>query len=241
MRTLVISDVHSNLTALEAVIAAAGQFERVWCLGDIVGYGPDPNECIALIRTLPEVTSIMGNHDAAIMGFLDLNAFNDGARLAIEQQANMLTQESRDFLELLDVRTALGEVSFAHGSPRNPIWEYMLSYSVAEANFDAYDTQICLFGHSHVPMIFIENKPAKPLALLPAHADMWRSQKRFMLNPGSVGQPRDHNPKASFVIYDDEEQIWQFQRVSYDIDSVAQRIIKRGLPAYFGKRLFQGD
>ena len=122
MRTLIISDIHANLTALEAVIAHAGSFERTICLGDLVGYGPDPNECVRLIRGLPNMTCIMGNHDAALMGFIDISVFNGDAFAALNIQNEMLEQDVRDFLELLPVRTELDHITLAHGSPRNPIW-----------------------------------------------------------------------------------------------------------------------
>ena len=240
MKTLVISDVHANLTALQAVLAAAGEFDRVWCLGDRVGYGPDANDCIRLIQSLPNLTCAMGNHDAAMMGFIDLNAFNHEAREAIRTQADTLSQESLDFLELLNVRSEEGDITFVHGSPGNPIWEYMMGVNSARANFREYTTRICLFGHSHVPTLFVEEPENRITLLVPGHGDMWRSEKRFMLNPGSVGQPRDHDPRASFVLYDDETDIWQFKRVKYDIAAVQERFRALDLSPWLARRLSQG-
>ena len=118
MRTLILSDIHANLTAFEAVLSDAGSFDRVWCLGDVVGYGPDPNECISLLRQQPGLRCIMGNHDSALMGFIDLRTFNDQAARAIVVQSELLSQESRDFLELLDIVLEVEGVTLAHGSPR---------------------------------------------------------------------------------------------------------------------------
>lgn len=243
MRTLIVSDIHANLTAFEAVLADAGRVDRVWCLGDVVGYGPDPNECIALLRQQPEMRCIMGNHDAALMGYIDLRTFNDQAARAVIIQAQLLTQESRDFLELLDIVTVINEegITLAHGSPRDPIWEYMVSSRIASENFSAYTTQICLVGHSHIPSIFIENVGDRPQILTPQHADRWRSDKRFILNPGSVGQPRDRNPKASYVIWDDEDDTWLFRRAAYDVESVQARILALGIPSRHASRLSQGN
>ncbi len=240
MRTLIISDIHANLTAFEAVLADAGSVDRVWCLGDVVGYGPDPNECIALLRQQPGLRCIMGNHDAAVLGFIDLRAFNEQAAKAVKIQSELLTQESHDFLELLDIMIEEGQITFAHGSPSDPIWEYIITSRSAVENFSAFQTQICLVGHSHVPLIFGENPHVRPTMLMPQNADRWRSKQRFILNPGSVGQPRDRNPKAAYVIWDDEEDTWLFKRVAYDVESVQQRILALGIPSRHASRLSQG-
>jgi len=171
----------------------AGEFERVWCLGDVVGYGPEPNECVQILKSLPNLTCLLGNHDAAVMGFIDLWAFNDEARLALEVQMQLLSEESRQFLELLQPKTVQDGVTLAHGSPRNPIWEYVVSAKIAQHNFSAFETQVCLIGHSHLPVIFVENEHKSPTILMPSSGDMWRSEQRFLLNPGSVGQPRDRD------------------------------------------------
>ena len=118
MKTLILSDIHANLTAFEAVLSDAGSFDRVWCLGDVVGYGPDPNECVALLRQQPGLRCIMGNHDAALMGYIDIHTFNEQAARAVAIQSEMLNPESRDFLELLDIVIEEGDITFAHGSPR---------------------------------------------------------------------------------------------------------------------------
>lgn len=240
MRTLVISDIHSNSDALKAVISDAVVFDRVWCLGDVVGYGPDPNECIQILKSLPRLVCILGNHDAAVMGFIELSAFNNEASAAIMIQERMLSQESREFLELLEVQRVEDGITLAHGSPRNPIWEYVMNARTAKENFSAFDTQVCLIGHSHIPVIFIDDHSKHPGILLPSSGDMWRSEKRFLLNPGSVGQPRDRNPLASYVIWDDEEKIYSYHRVAYDFRPVQERILSLGIPSRHAYRLAEG-
>ena len=240
MRTLVISDIHSNSDALKAVISDAVVFDRVWCLGDVVGYGPDPNECIQILKSLPRLVCILGNHDAAVMGFIELSAFNNEASAAIMIQERMLSQESREFLELLEVQRVEDCITLAHGSPRNPIWEYVMNARTAKENFSAFDTQVCLIGHSHIPVIFIDDHSKHPGILLPSSGDMWRSEKRFLLNPGSVGQPRDRNPLASYVIWDDEEEIYSYHRVAYDFRPVQERILSLGIPSRHAYRLAEG-
>ena len=240
MRTLVLSDIHANLTALEAVIKDAAKFDRVFCLGDVVGYGPDPNECISLLQTLPQLNVIMGNHDAALCGIIDIDRFNYEARKALNIQALSITAASRDWLEILDLEKNLADIHMAHGSPREPIWEYLSTNFVALENFRAFSNQICLVGHTHVPSIFELINAQKVRLLIPEQGDLWRSAKRFILNPGSVGQPRDGNPKASYAIYDDVESTWQFRRVGYDISAVQKRMRVLSLPIKHIERLERG-
>ncbi|HOF28398.1 MAG TPA: metallophosphoesterase family protein, partial [Anaerolineaceae bacterium] len=162
------------------------------------------------------------------------------AARAVAIQSEMLNPESRDFLELLDIVIEEGDITFAHGSPRDPIWEYIVNSHIARDIFSAYQSRICLIGHTHIPSIFIENPHARPGILTPQHADRWRSEKRFILNPGSVGQPRDHNPKAAYVIWDDEEDTFLFKRVAYDVEAVQERILALGIPSRHATRLSQG-
>ena len=240
MRTLVLSDIHANLTALEAVIMDAANFDRVFCLGDVVGYGPDPNECINLLRTLPQLQVVMGNHDAALSGIIEVGNFNYDAQQALTVQASILSAGSMDWLELLDLEKDVAGIHMAHGSPRNPIWEYLSSNFIALENFSAFTQQVCLVGHTHIPSIFELSKPRKIRILLPEQGDLWRSEKRFILNPGSVGQPRDGNPKAAYVIFDDADETWQFRRVAYDVPKVQARMRTLGLPIRHIERLERG-
>lgn len=240
VRTLLISDIHANLSAFEAVLEDAVPFDQVWCLGDLVGYGPDPEECVKLLRSLPGLQCIMGNHDAAILGFIDFMAFNDEARYSLQIQLQHLSQESMDFLELLPIRLEVEGVTLAHGSPRNPIWEYVLRDSVARDNFEHFDTQGCLIGHSHVPLIFSQDEQMRLKLLQPQNADRWLAKERFILNPGSLGQPRDLNPEASYVVWDDQENTWEFRRAAYDIFGVQARMEALNLPMRNIHRLAHG-
>lgn len=241
MRTLIISDIHANLNALEAVLQAAGEIDQLWFLGDVVGYGPDPNECIELLRSQPNLQALMGNHDAALMDFISIERFNYEAAEAIRVQAGMISHESRDFLELLRLKLEIDELTLVHGSPRNPIWEYILSATTAKANFDDFSTQGCLIGHTHVPSIFILNENGSIQILLPENGDRWKPKGRFILNPGSVGQPRNFDPRAAFVIWDDEEDTFLFKRIEYDVQAVVERILQTGIPKRQATRLWTGS
>lgn len=240
MRTLIISDIHANLNALQAVLNAAGEVDQVWFLGDVVGYGPDPNECIQLLRSQPNLQALMGNHDAALMGFIAIDRFNHEAAEAIRVQAGTISQDSRVFLELLRLKLEIDDLTLVHGSPRNPIWEYILGEGTAKANFYDFSTQGCLIGHTHVPSIFALNDAGSVTTLLPENGDRWKPTGRFIINPGSVGQPRNFDPRAAFVIWDEEEDTFLFRRVPYDIESVAERILRSGIPKRQATRLWIG-
>ena len=243
MRTLILSDVHANLTALDAVLADAEPFDQVWCLGDIVGYGPDPNECIERLSGLSGLHCIKGNHDSAILGEIDNRTFNDDARDSLLWLADVLTPYNLAWLSRLPEKLVLGQVTLVHGSPRNPIWEYIMDLRTARANMAAFDTPLCLVGHTHLPCACVSgdgaSKPVSWVDVLPDHP--YRFSAKSILNPGSVGQPRDHNPAASYLIYDeDREMPWQFRRVSYDVRSVQDRILAAGLPVRHALRLSEG-
>jgi len=240
-RILVISDIHANLTALEAVIEAAGSVDAVWCLGDLVGYGPDPNECIALVQTLPNLVCLLGNHDSAALGNIDLEAFNREARQSARWMKSILSKESVEFLASLPERQIIANTTLAHGSPRNPVWEYLLDIYTAMVNFGYFFNHLCLVGHTHMPTAFIEVNGAQDLEyrMIPLDGPM-EVRDRAILNPGSVGQPRDHDPRAAFAILHPEENRWDPRRVEYDISSVQERIYNLGLPRRHALRLSQG-
>lgn len=240
MRTLILSDIHANLTALQAVLKTAGTVDQVWFLGDVAGYGPDLNECIELLASQPNLQALMGNHDAALMDFISIDRFNYEAAEAIRVQSSLINHQSRDFLELLRLKLEIDQLTLVHGSPRNPIWEYILSPRTAKANFDDFSTQGCLIGHTHVPSIFVLKEDGSVQTLLPDNGDRWKPEGRFILNPGSVGQPRNFDARSSFVIWDDEEGTFLFKRINYDIESVAERIIQLGIPKRQASRLLSG-
>ena len=242
MRTLIISDVHSNLTALKTVLEDAKPFDRVWCLGDVVGYGPDPNECISRVRDLPLLKCVKGNHDAAIIGDINIRAFIYEARASLDWLDTVISIENRRWLGELDERIALDDISMVHGSPSSPIWEYVMDIQTARDNMDAFTTSVCLVGHTHIPALFSQEgeelKTTKRITL-PVDQPMELNHKSI-LNPGSVGQPRDHDPRASYLIYDDEENHWIHHRVSYDVEKVQKRILAAGLPSQHAYRLSKG-
>ncbi len=242
MRTLIISDIHANITALEAVLKDAEPFEQVWCLGDVVGYGPDPNACIERVMSLPGIKCVKGNHDAAITGVIGLEAFNYEARASLEWLESRLTPENKRWLSGLDEKLEVDGITLVHGSPRKPIWEYMMDLVTARQNMREFDTLFCLVGHTHIPSVFrMEGEGPKSTRLyFMQTGKLFELEDKCILNPGSVGQPRDHNPKASYLTYDDMEQFWMYNRVEYDIQAVQQRIRAAGLPDRHAARLEDG-
>ncbi|MBW6466311.1 MAG: metallophosphatase family protein [Brevefilum sp.] len=242
MRTLIISDVHANLTALDAVLADAGEFSRVLCLGDLVGYGPDPNQCFERVRTLPGLQCVKGNHDAAILGEIETLAFNNEARASLAWLETELSLANRNWLSGLDELKVIGHITLAHGSPRNPVWEYILDVSTARKNMRQFETPICLVGHTHLPCIYqMEGEHL----LSTRHQQMvqdepFRLEYKSIVNPGSVGQPRDHDPRSAYMIYDDEDDSWTYHRVAYDVSQVQERILAAGLPKRHAYRLEEG-
>jgi predicted phosphodiesterase len=242
LKYAVISDVHSNLTALEAVfkdIEDHHKADEIWCLGDIVGYGPDPHECITLIRATC-ASCVAGNHDWAAVRKIDTIHFNIAAAEAVVWTRKQLSPEDIKFLENLPAVRIKGDLTLTHGSPRDPIWEYILSEGEAEENLPYFDTRICLIGHSHLPMLYeCENR-----CTLIEPVDGMRVKltgKRFIINPGAVGQPRNHDPRASYAIYDSGDSTIIYHRVKYDVSVEQQRMKEAGLPERLINRLAFGQ
>ncbi len=246
MRYLIISDIHSNLEALEAVLKdAEGRYEAVLCLGDIVGYGPAPNECIERVRGLPSLSCVAGNHDWAAISKIGIEDFNPDARAATIWTQKTLTPISSAYLRSLPEKIVLEEkITIVHGSPRYPIWEYILSTLTALENFGHFETPWCLVGHSHVPVIFAfnENKPNFCDAFVPPENEpvFLDPDFRFIINPGSVGQPRDGDPRASYAILDSEKGVVELRRVVYPVDKTQAMMEKVGLPPRLIARLSFG-
>jgi diadenosine tetraphosphatase ApaH/serine/threonine PP2A family protein phosphatase len=241
MRVLVISDIHANLTALEAVLADAGERDATWCLGDLVGYGPDPNECVERIRDLPNLVCIMGNHDAAALDQIDVDTFNNEARTSLKWVKATLSAENLAFIQRLPEIAETNRVTLAHGSPRNPIWEYILDPRTARRNLDHFQTPFCFVGHTHLPIIYQFNPELTVVTVIaPEAGDLRELTARAVVNPGSVGQPRDHDPRASYAIFDTVTFAWEMHRVDYDIEGVQQRIRQAGLPLKHALRLSEG-
>jgi len=242
MRILVCSDIHANLAAFEAVLAAAGAVDSIWCLGDVVGYGPEPNECCERVRSLPNVLCLAGNHDWAALGKLDVDDFNSDARTAALWTQAQLTPANRRWLEELPERIAPLEERFTlvHGSPRYPIWEYVLDGRIAAANFAHFDTQICLVGHTHVPAVYQQVGSRVGLVDLQADTPFMLDDARLILNPGGVGQPRDGDPRASLAILDTMAWTWTVHRVDYPIEVTQAKMVQAGLPPRSVARLSFG-
>ena len=242
MRILVISDIHANYTALEAVLADAGTVDETWCLGDIVGYGPDPNATVELVREIPNLVCILGNHDVAVTGKIPFDVFNGEARRTLEYHERVLTADNMDFLRSLPSNLKVrGEVSIVHGSPRDSVWEYILNTLSARLNFDHFTTNWCFVGHSHLQCMFQLNMDTDRVNLAPIRAgEPIMLRPRAILNPGSVGQPRDRDPRAAYAIYDTDGHIWNPRRVMYNIPEVQNRIREAGLPEKHAIRIAEG-
>lgn len=241
MRILVISDIHANLTALETVLDDAADYEAVWCLGDLVGYGPDPNECIQRVIELPGLLCIIGNHDAAALGYIETMSFNPEARVALEWTKMMLVEENINFLKNLPETIQNGDVYLAHGSPRQPVWEYLMDAPTATLSFAHFSTPYCFVGHTHQPVSFIMEPGqtrSQIITLTPNQSNPLIP--RTIINPGSVGQPRDNDPRAAYAIFDSEACTWEYRRVEYDIPSVQTRMSRENLPIRHILRLEAG-
>ena len=240
MRYLVISDIHSNLAAFEAVLADAGSFDQVWCLGDMVGYGPDPNECVERLRDLPHIC-VAGNHDWAALGKLDLDDFNPDARKACLWTRKQLSPSNWAYLEALPESLVEEGFTLVHGSPHHPIWEYILNPSIAQANFEHFDTKFCLVGHTHVPIIYRDNPNQGCETMIPSYDDpLALGEDRLIINPGSVGQPRDGDPRASYAVLDPDELTLEYRRISYPIETTQARMVEKDLPVRLVMRLAYG-
>lgn len=239
MRIALISDVHSNLTALDAVLAAAGQVDAIWHLGDVVGYGPDPDGVVARLQERGAV-GVRGNHDAAAVGGSEIDWFNPDARRAMEWTRGAISEATRAWLTELPERRTEGGCDLVHGSPREPLWEYITSSGVALDNLAFLKVDIGLHGHTHVPAAWIEDGKRVELVRGRPGRRLELAGRRLLLNPGSVGQPRDGNPEASFAILDLAAGAIEWRRVAYDIPAVQAAMRSAGLPGSLASRLSAG-
>ncbi len=239
MRIAVLSDIHSNIVALDAVLASLGTVDAVWQLGDIVGYGPDPD---AVVGRLAEIgaTGVRGNHDAAAVGGEQIEWFNPDARRAMEWTRTAISPDTRAWLADLPERHVAGEFTLVHGSPRDPTWEYVTSVPVARANLAVLATRVGFVGHTHIPVAFREDD-GRVEVIGPGHgSSLAIGDGRLLVNPGSVGQPRDGDPTASCLILDDERLECRWLRVAYDVEAVQASMMHARLPAALAARLSFG-
>ena len=240
MRIAVLSDIHSNLVALDAVIASLGTVDAVWHLGDVVGYGPEPDAVVERLDGLGAV-GVRGNHDAAAVGRGDeAEYFNVDARRAIEWTRATIRPATAARLAALPERLLEGDFTLVHGSPRAPIWEYVTSAPVARASLRAIETRYCLHGHTHVPAVFRDDDGSLELIAPRDGSVLHLDQRQVMINPGSVGQPRDGDRDASYLVLDTERSEATWRRVPYDIAATQARMRELRLPERLVARLDHG-
>ncbi|HKO37467.1 MAG TPA: metallophosphoesterase family protein [Solirubrobacterales bacterium] len=245
MRVAVLSDIHSNRHALEAVLTAVDEagVDQIWCLGDMVGYGAEPDACTALIRERSS-TCLVGNHDLALLGAIDVSTFSETAAAAVEWTRANVSDETLEFLGTLEPSASQDGVGLFHASPRDPVWEYVLSTDQAEAGLEAQEERVGLIGHSHIALFFVRPPGARPGYAQGAQAgdgaEVDLAEGDWLLNPGSVGQPRDGDPRAAWLELDTEEWQARYHRAPYDIEGAASAILAAGLPSVLAERLEVG-
>ena len=258
MRVLIVSDIHANLAALEAVLrdaTAAGPIQAVWSLGDCVGYGPQPGECIARLRELSASggLTVAGNHERAATGAISTADFNPNAAAAAAWTRDQLNQEEKSFLDALPEVTrakaghdagSSAEFTLVHGTLREPIWEYLNSHEAAIGHLRLQETALGLVGHTHVPMLVVEDESSAQgcelYRLADGEAVDLTPERKIVINPGSVGQPRDRDPRASYAVYDTEQAAVTLHRVEYDIGATQALMEAAGLPRWLIERLEVG-
>ena len=243
MRIAVVSDIHGNRQAFEAVLDAieASECEEMWCLGDVVGYGADPDACIELARRHAAVC-LAGNHDLGVVGALPLEEFSRGAALAAKWTQETIGREGREYLERLKPSNVEEEVGLYHASPRDPIWEYVLSPLQAELCLDTQPHRVCLIGHSHVALSFSRSAGAPATGETRADGEeLDLDSGEWLINPGSVGQPRDGDPRAAWLELDIDGWTGVYRRTDYDIAGAAAAIRAARLPDSLAERLAYGQ
>lgn len=247
MRAAVVSDIHANLPAFEAVLAAidAAGVEEIWCLGDVVGYGAEPDQCADLARERCDLC-LVGNHDLAVLGTLDIAAFSEAAATAVAWTCEHVAERTLELLRELQPAGERAGIGLFHASPRDPVWEYVLSAEQADACLDAQRDRVTLIGHSHVALFFVRSSggeqddevrgaQSSDDTLLDLDSGRW------LINPGSVGQPRDGDPRAAWLELDTDRGGARFHRVPYDIERAAASIVAAGLPRRLADRLRVGS
>ena len=245
MRLAIISDIHANLPALEAVLAEIdrGDTGETWCLGDVVGYGAQPNECTKLVQERTTVC-LAGNHDLGVLGAIDVESFSPAAAEAALWTRDALEPDARDWLATLEPADESRDVALYHASPRDHIWEYVLWPEQAGECLETQAKRVSLIGHSHVALCFhaAENGTAAAYGAQASNGTTLElATDRWLINPGSVGQPRDGDPRAAWLELDIDSWIATYHRVDYDVERAAESILDAGLPEHLGRRLFIGQ
>ena len=243
MRVAIASDIHGNKQAFQAVIAAAegDGADELWCLGDLVGYGAEPDACVELARESCQVC-LAGNHDLVVTGEIDIGDFSAGAAAAARWTQEHIAESSLEYLRGLRPAEPDRAPALFHASPRDPVWEYVLSPFQADDCFEAMEARVGAIGHSHVALYFADEGEAGAVgAHAPASTELDISTGRWLINPGGVGQPRDGDPRAAWLLLDTEGWIASWRRVEYPIDEAAQAIERAGLPAMLAQRLYSGQ
>jgi predicted phosphodiesterase len=243
MKVAIISDIHGNRHAFEAVLADVGGSDaaEIWCLGDLVGYGAEPDACVELAQQHAHVC-LAGNHDLAVTGALPLHEFSRGAALAAQWTQQVIAAENLDFLKSLSPADDSREVGLFHASPRDPVWEYVLSALLADMCLDAQRNRVCLIGHSHVALSF--TRPEGRVTTGEPRGDgveLAIDEHEWLINPGSVGQPRDGDPRAAWLLLDLEGWTAHYRRVEYDVAGAAAAIRAARLPDSLAERLEYGQ
>jgi len=243
MLVAIVSDIHGNRHALEAVLAdvASTDARELWCLGDVVGYGADPNDCCVLVRDNAAV-SLAGNHDLAVTGTIPLDEFSHGAALAARWTQEVLADDHVEWLRSLSPQGDEEGVGLYHASPRDPVWEYVLSTLLAELCLDVAEERVCLVGHSHVALSFVRPEGEAATGDTRRAGDaLDMSHGEWLINPGSVGQPRDGDPRAAWLLLDTGSWRAEWRRTAYDIAGAAAAIRAARLPDSLAERLEYGQ
>jgi predicted phosphodiesterase len=232
MRIAILTDIHSNYPALERALSIIEKtnIDRIFCLGDIIGYGPFPNECVDLVREHCNGV-VVGNHDFGLIGKTPLSGFNKLGKKALQWTKKQISDQNLEFLNNLPLRIEENNITFVHSSPADPSeWTYITTINDVQDAFEAFSTQLCFFGHTHIPSIIGED----------LSINQFRKDCRFLINTGSVGQPRDGDPRAAIGILDTNNWSYELMRFEYDVARTTEAIMKSGLPNMLAKRLING-
>jgi predicted phosphodiesterase len=242
MRVAIISDIHANYHALEVVLAAieAEAPDEVWCLGDLVGYGPRPNRCTRTVAARVSIC-LAGNHDLAVLGTLPIEDFSLDAAASAKWSADVLEPDAREYLESLKPLLRRPDAELYHASPRDPIWDYVLTEEGAAESLALTTAPLVLIGHSHVPLALTLENDLVVGGVAPGGTEVPLEDRRWLLNPGSVGQPRDGDPRAAWLLVDFDEKRASFRREEYPIEVTQAEILARGLPEMLAIRLATGQ